>query len=408
MTAEELAEIIAERTPFCPTIEEAKSILAALLFRQETSVAVTGERVAEVGPGKRDPGDTTQPEASDTSRAPPAAAAVPNTNDVLTGGYIDDRMSVAAVLGERDETQPPPGWRRAMNSDGVTFSEDFVHHPGQGGRNWMTLSDAWALHDKDQRVAARVPPQSEPAEMPEDCPPAGWKDGDPVPNDGVPASEPTSDERWAETRRQVAELSRATSEPTEDRSEPPDGYCVSGIRYFRQWADGLGVTEGREGAVAACWAHRDRITAPLRAHIAVLEKLNRTLEEYDEKALFDCRARLSEMEHEQERLQAVAAHYDDDRKSFLAQRDAASDALTTARADALRLRAEMTDARIEVSAARALLGKPGSPIPFNRERAHASAVEHFGKAEGDRLFPDFASPTPESPTPTAEPREDEP
>ncbi len=66
MTAEELAEIIAERTPFCPTIEEAQSILAAL--------AVTGE---QVGPTVHaSVGSSGRSVATDPAPVSPVAAAV--------------------------------------------------------------------------------------------------------------------------------------------------------------------------------------------------------------------------------------------------------------------------------------------------------------------------------------------
>lgn len=60
-----------------------------------------------------------------------------------------DLVQPGSARKPRDETQPPPGWRWDVNHDG-TSSTVSVFCPDRGGRNWMSLSDAWALYDADR------------------------------------------------------------------------------------------------------------------------------------------------------------------------------------------------------------------------------------------------------------------
>lgn len=263
----------------------------------ETSVAVTGEQASYLRAQGRSDGENGAPSqdgrplaeegSSPSSETPrdesggmrtppsvsPVAAAVPLacprcgslnvTNDIALGYGCEDchwhpRLDgAAAVLGERE---PPPGWTWCISGERSRWA--WVTN----GHVTMTNDAAWREY-----AAARVPPQSEPAwlvcrcrEFPNlssRCP--------------IHAAAPASEPKPMKTSTYVVavELDEvAASEPTEDRRAPPLEYSA--------WSNGEGSVFACVGppeglacddiaeAVAACWAHRDRITAPLRAELA--------------------------------------------------------------------------------------------------------------------------------------------
>lgn len=257
----------------------------------------------------------------------------------------DGECEEAESGSARDETKPPPGWRRELNSDGVTLSEDFVRDPSHGGRNWMTLSDAWALHDKDGRehkssAPGDVSPPNSVAgpAAPSDPPQCPVTAAHGVHECVLPAGH-DGDHRW--------DCEDDDEDPTaEDGSELPDGYevqehpsdlgddgplCTTYVAFAPMYADNEGDDETRDAAVARCHAHRDRICASERKARETAERrvesLLRDVKCTDEYALLESKLAAAERRAEEAEARVASVEATAERVVCLARAQAFKDVL---------------------------------------------------------------------------------